>query len=953
MKPHPLPAQILSALVIAGLLIPPGLLHAADAASTPSASIADTTVNGLNGLTSGLASFNTAFGASGLQMQTLAAQLTNTQNQAMMGNAPQNQFDQLGQQLQLAMLEAQNCVQKATRDYSKYHKNHKTAGDVRADKLTSMEPTCKNHGFIADAISVNKERMLDSNKKMACIVNLQNTVGTLAEKAKQPLNQLTNSAGEVYKTHSQIIDVHRKASCKILADVEGVSCDKDGKPTGEPSGNGYKAKLMNLRNLSRDLNMVIDGAMTEKDGKKFGFAQRVDQLQTMRATYGNEWYFTFMRDVESCFNNNPAPCFDNNESMPPAQCVVAIVGNQADQTAGVRARAKTDSAGIANLAKLNYSSAQKINLPANLDIAKPDAFLGFARKRFDETVSSMVSKFGSHNFALKVDKGKLKDAITQGYNACWDQSAEVFRSDLTSKGLRYYGAITQMKKAEGETSAELTQWIKDTQHSMTEFSTAFHKTYQLELPQFSTDCTADKDPYRQLDCLRVFSATLESGIKGTRQSVRLGDGSQFTSFAGETMIPINTLVTGPDGKPTMGTTNAPCAGFDACMTYLDQSRASHDTAASKGEEDRAKFVDTHNTAVRAAFTTLGNQFGQMGQLITMGVKGITDDLAKIGVKASLKTKSVEGEPLVENEKTGMIDMPKNMKAALAAQSSYMEIEDTKDVTTAYNDLAVELNRKASEAAKMKTKCKVDKKDYEAFANLMPKDCSQTKQICGGNRLAVAGIGMEDVFRRGQETIEDTTRSTANSSYNQCKTSANNDARSVTSAEVNRELRRSNPELAKKKKSDRDGEDDLAIEQAREDAIALRRREAEDRVREECNASIYASLDGLAGKGRNDTLRDQNKKLVQSLRDVNDACTAVEAPVRDVTKKSGTDDAFAPLPDRYAETNDTVTEACEAFKSASKNAAAPTGEDPTVVAEDGKSEQTSNPLLFPGSVAPAK
>lgn len=941
--------RILSALVALGLTLPtlPEIARAAEG------DIATNALTGLNTALGGITSFQSAFGNSQAQLQGLVTQLSGTQNAVNGAQQQQGQLDQIAQQLQLAVIGpegAQACIQKATRTYEKYHKNHKKAGDVAADKIPGIEPTCANYGFILDAASVNDERVSDTNKKMACLVKLQNTVSELANKAKQPISQLMNTAGEVYKTHTQIIDSHKKIATKLGNDLDGP----DGK-------GGYRAQVQRLRGLSLELNNVLNAKKGEKEGLKHGLVKQVDELQTMRASMGNDWYYTLMGDVSYCYGNTPQPCFDNNETMPPAQCVAALVGTTGGKTAGERARRKTDMSGLNNLGRINLKNAQEANLPANLDIAKPADFLGFARKRFEATMSSEISTINGHQFAGKVDKNKLKQAVQQGYDNCWEQAVATFNADLKSKGSRYYGRITAMKDAERETANDLKNWIDRVEGDMTQFRTAFHKVYNSELSQFKTDCTADEDPYRSLDCLRVLSATLDSGIKGTRRAVKLGNGSQFVSFAGETVIPMQILSTDPSGKPTIGTTNASCAGFDDCLNYLDRSKSEHESAAGKGEEDRGKFVDQHNTAVRAVFTQLGSQFGQMSQLMTAGINAINGELAGIGVKGTLKTKDIKGEQLVENEKTGMIDMPKDMKAAMAGQTNFSEIDDTKEVSEAIRDLAREIGKKRAEANKMKAKCKIAKADYERFQSLMPKECSDTAAICKGSKITNAGVQMEDLFRRSQVTLEDNEKLNTSREYNQCKAQARSDARSVTAGDIKKagrsiygeNYRRPTPTGTDSTARDlaRDEFNDMKDE-ARDAAIAQRERDAEDRVREECNAIVLSSLDGLAQKARSDVLKSQNTKLVQSLRDLGEACNKVPKPAIGRAPAAGETETESPA-DRYANEDSDVTAACEAYKQAAKDAKPPEGEEETKVTNDGNVTPAVNPFSVPSFTAPAK
>lgn len=953
------PARLLSAILAFALFLP-ALPERAQAAE---GDIATNALTGLNSALGGLNSFQTAFGASSGQLQAMVAQLNGAQTATQGAQQQQGQLDQIAVQLQMAIFDPQNgvqvCLQKATRTYEKYHKNHKKAGDISADKIPGIEPTCSNYGLILDAAAVNDEKVSDANKKMACIVKLQNTVGELANKAKQPVQQLMNSAAEVYKTHTSIIESHKQIATKLGNDLDGP----DGK-------GGYRAQVQRLRALSLELNNVLNAKKSEKEGLKHGLVKQVDELQTMRAALGNDWYYTLMGDVSYCFGNTPQACFDNNETMPPAQCVSAMVGNNGGRTAGERARTKTDMGGLFNVAKINTKNAQEKNLPANIDIAKPGEFLGFARKRFDDTVAAEISTISRHQFAGRVDKAKLKQAIQQGYDACWSQATNRFQADLKSKGSQYYSKITAMKDAERETANDLKNWIDRVEGDMTQFRTSFHKVYNSELAQFKTDCTADEDPYKSLDCLRVLSATLDSGLKGTRRAIKLGNGEQFTSFAGETVIPMQTLTLGADGKPTIGNTNAACSGFDDCLNYLDRSKAEHEGAVQKGETDRKNFVDQHNTAVRSAFSILSNQFGMMSQLITQGINGINTDLANIGVKGTLKTKEIKGEPLTENEKTGMIDMPKDMKAAMAAQSNYSEIEDTKEVSEGIRDLAREIAKKRGEAAKMKSKCRLEAQDYAKLEGLMPKECSDTAAMCGGNRVPQAAVGLEDLFKRGLVNPDDADKNSNTSrEYNQCRSQVMNSSRSVTNAEIQAAARRGGHNIyttvpntstsTSTSTRSRREKNDEEYDMARDEAIAFKQAEAEERARNECSVALLTTVEGLAKKARGskgDVIKNQNEKLATALRDINEACAQAAKDYKAANRRQPAAEPAAgdtEKPELFQNTDDRVTAACDAFKAAAKAGKAPEGEEETKAPTDGKTEPAKNVIEFPTFTAPAK
>src|SRR5258707_809819 len=74
--------------------------------------MASTTMGGVTSALGNVNGFFNAYGNSGLQLQALATQLSVMQQNTAGVQTQQNQFNQIQQQLQLAMVEAQACVQK-------------------------------------------------------------------------------------------------------------------------------------------------------------------------------------------------------------------------------------------------------------------------------------------------------------------------------------------------------------------------------------------------------------------------------------------------------------------------------------------------------------------------------------------------------------------------------------------------------------------------------------------------------------------------------------------------------------------------------------------------------------------------------------------------------------------------------------------------------------------------
>lgn len=926
---HPQSRALSALLLLLAIATPPPSARAEDTASV--GSMATTTMQGLTSALNTLNSGFTAYGASGTQLQALAAQLAGAQQQAQAQQTPQSQFDQIQKQLQAAMLEAQNCVsQVASTNYDKYYakrsaKEKDIVKNLPTDALTGVEATCSTYGVILDAIELKKAQMDAANKKMACLVNMQSKVDQIAEAAKAPFQSLNSAAGEVYKTYSQIIDSHNKIAGKIADDVDGPA-DKDGKRSG-----GYRAALGDLKKTALELNNVLNaraGALkpeggAQDQGLKYGLVKQVENLKQQRLNAGNKWYYTLMEDVEHCYHTEPTSCFDNDVNLPPDQCIGAAIQNEGvgSNSAGKKVRANTDAVGLQRVSLKNYMGAQKINLPSNIDVSDPNQVLAFTQTRFQDTLKGVLASYQNHKFSSSISNDKIVSYVNNAYRACYDKAVATFRSDMNSKGGRYFQDLQNTQDMERETANDIKNWIDRVEGRMSEFRTQFHKVYNSELSQFKSDCTGDEDPYKGLDCLRVLNAQLQSGISGTRVSTKMGGGATYTSMAGETQLPIQTLTLDAQGKPSIGSSNVTCSGFDDCINYLDRARDQHASAAQTSTDDRQKFVDQHNSAVKSSFAIVAAQFAPLTQLLASGAKGVNDDLTSLGIKAQVKTKQVEGEELKENEKTGLYDMPKSMKAALAGQNSYTQLEETKDVTDAFNSMRGDLNKKAGEAQKMKRLCKVDDGDYKAL-KVFPS-CEDAAKACNRDRVAAVAGPMERLFRKSVEKVDENGASrsiTASSDYKSCVSELKADANSSLQDDEKLEEYAQANNLGSIYSKTKDGTV-TTNPQVRAKAVSgLRARNSQSvrqGTRQDCSDYILSALAGQAGNSR-ESLQRQNTDIVQALRGVNDACGELEYD--DEGKISGGADE--------------VTAKCEDYNRLVNAAKAPTGESETGAGLDG-------------------
>lgn len=904
-------------------------------ANAASGDIANNIANGMAAVMSDANGLMGAYGASsaqaGAQFNALSMQLGQAQQMAGGAAAQQSAFNEINSSLGQAAMKADMCVRQANNaSYEKFYakrsaKEKDIIKGLTPDVLASAEPTCHTAPSILDAIAMNKAKLGDAYKKMSCLTSFRNDVNQIADKAKAPFQALSDSAGTVYKTSTAIVDAHTTIAKQLDTQLNGV----EGK-------GGYREQLNILKQMKLQLNDVLNGASGSVGGEggqgglKTGLAKAVEDLQQTRTSAANQMYYQFMSNIEYCFYSKPAACFNNNKNLPPAQCLSAVVSNVSQGGGAQAVRGQNDQQAMSDIAQQNSIESQDLNLPANLDARNPQQFLQFVNKRFQQDVSKKVANYSSHIFSKNIDAGKVSQFVQQRYAACYASAEANFQTDLASKGSRYYAAINSISDQERLVANDLKNWIDRVEGQMTEFRTAFKKVYNSDLAQFKTDCTSSGDPYKDLDCLRVLDAELDSGIRGTRVNVKLSNGS-ISINSGQTTISMQNLQLDASGNPTVGSTSASCSGFDDCINYMDRSLTEHQNAAQKAETDRKNFVEQHNTAVKSAFDVVSKQFAQMGQSLVASVGNINNDLTKLGLKAALKTKDVEGEELTPNENTGIMNMPKSMKAALAGRNTYTEMdEDTvKAVTEEFDAKLADMNKTAIAAAKMNAQCKINKSEYQALGNFV-KQCSNTQALCGGSAMTSTVPNLANIFRKSGEKVDDNNDiKSVMSDYNSCKRDMLNEAKSVGIDEVNAAA------IAKTGKPIDPESTTNAISYAGFEDIARNKKkiQAKQDIHDECDSKIFESLGTLAGAARSDGLAKQNGNILQKLKDISDACGSA---------------TFNPSTGKYDE-NEEVNNACEAFKSEAEHAKAPDDQEPTNADKaNGSSKSSSNPISLPGS-----
>lgn len=869
-------------LILSLLLQNPTILaHAAEGESTATQAMVGIK-NTLETVTSGM----NAIQYSQQQMQAMVNQFAMLQQQMGANGQAVSQFDLVKQQLAQAMAEVNQCVEKAKKNTAKYKK-----AKIPLETLTATEPTCKNYGDMIDSIKKNIDMMHEANSKIGCVRNFQNKINQIAESAKTPFGNLTKSANEVWNTRGQIIDTHQGIVDRLDKELN----DEDA---------GYRKQLSKLKDLEvkmrNALNAGVNSGGKEGSAATSGIGQNLRDLKRYRKQIGNRWYYTMMQDVQECFNSSGVTqC--GGIATNPANCVRNYVGAASGNSPAAKAMASANMGRLATTFKLNMGDIREIDQMAGLDSSQPAGFLAHVDKRFESMVSSVVNNFNKQPFQGSVNKTEISAFVRNEYRKCYENAVTEFKADMESDGMKYKGAQNQIIDRELALNNDIKNLIDETQQSMTAFKTSFNKIYDRDLSQYSANCTGSDSPYDSADCLRKLQITLKGGIEGTTQSIRLDNGSVATYTPSETVLTLQKLSLDAQGKPSLASEATRCVGFDECINVLDRYQSHHQSQADSQTKQREQFVEQHNKSVDTAMTAVAAQFSEVSKLILSATQGITEDLKKAGVNAALSTTQVTGESLTANEKTGIYDMPKDMKAALAGVGSYSEMGDTSEAVSSLNARITELNTKAVEAFKMKGMCAIKKSDYEAVAGRLSCDVDK---ICVGNKAAQSISALEALFRKSQNRASDDSKNEITNEYNSCIKGAKSSGRTsdldeqeVTIDTITDETRRN-----------------AAIER-----LSKRRTSREMDAKEEasgCLNSAMTSLEALSTESR-ESVRDQNNKIMSELRKMADSCP---------------DDP------------DAAAEACEAAKKEAGKASAPEGEGETILGtEGGEDSKFSDPL----------
>lgn len=849
------------------------------------------TTSALLGVKTALETTSSGIGAiqySQQQMQGLVNQFAALRGQtANQGNA-QSQFDLVKQQLSVALAEAGQCVEKAKKDTAKYKK-----ATINPTALNSVEPTCRNYGNVIDSIKKNIDQMQETNTKMGCIRNMQNKINQIADQAKKPFGDLTAAAGQVWNTRKNIIDTHQGIVDRLDKDLN----DEE---------NGYKAKLGKLKELEVKIRNAISAGVSGKEGAS-GIGQRLKDVKRARVAAANSWYYDLMGDVEGCFATDGTQSCAFGTAASPADCIRAYVGSAPSGSAPAKALAKANAGKLDHAFRLNTGIIKRADSMSNIDVSNPNAFLAHVNKRFNEKLAAISTTFNNMSVAGNgVNKNQLRSFVQQKYRDCYSAAVQRFQSDMGSEGGKYKSAVNQVSDMEAGLNNEIRNLIDETQANMNGFRTMFNKVYNRDLSQFAADCTASESPYASADCLRKMQITLKGGIEGTKQSTTLEDGSRPEFTPGPTTMNLQTMALDQQGNPTLQTSQSQCVGFDECMNVLDRYQAHHSDQAESQKKQREAFVEQHNKTVQTAMVGVAAQFTEVSKMLVAATTGINDDLTKAGVNAAITTKQVAGENLEKDETTGIFKMPTSMKAALAGNGTYTEMDDVSEAVSSLNARIGELNKKATAAFKMKGLCAVKKGDFDAIANRLG-NCDAAS-VCKGDKMASMLRPMESLLRKSQGTGSPDDKDNITREYQSCvRSNRTSNTRRSRQSEIEVKVAGAAATTDKEKLR-------AALENQLREELEEKKNEAGN-----CGGDAMGSLEALATDSR-DSVKGTNDKIIAAIRKISDHCS--EDP----------------------QDTDAAASACEEAKQVLRKASPPSNEGETILSDGGGGTTSfSNPL----------
>lgn len=818
-----------------------------------------------------VSSFANGVGVSQQQMQAMVNQM-NMANGTM--SAQQTALTNIQMQIAQAQAEAQQCIDKEKFDAKKYKKFTIPPSSLSEDNIT-----CTSYGRVIDSTNATIAKINQGQKQLACLVNMQNKIKQIADQAKVPFQSLTNAANESWNVRKQIIDMHTKISEKLGTDLED-----------------YGTKLADLKQLSLDLNASINGGEGKAgkgDYQTSGLAKKIDDLKAKRIDKANQWYLTIMNKTQTCFfGDNTRLCEASGAVASPAACIAKKL-NPAGSSGAAADRNGRNTAVLQQIFAANAGKLQSFGNRAALDIKNPEGFYKYTNTQFEKVSEQLSAGVSNGAFVGNVNRAELAAFFKAKLRECYNDTIKNFQSDMAAGGSEGAAAdFNNIVNEERELSADMQNLIQSTTQKMNAFKTVFTKIYNSQLPQFDANCSASEDPYLQLDCVRILSASLKSGLSGTQQTVKLSNGTTYVSNEGLTTLNVQSVTFDKSGKPSMSTSQLQCRGFDDCMVFLQKQKENSDNQVSTQTASRETFVTEHNKNIDTTLGMVATQFTQVGTMLTAAITQLNNDFKLSGLTETVTTSPVAGEELEKDETTGLYKMPKDMKAALAGKGTYTEIDANDKFGTALDNRMLELKKILNKAYEMKGMCTIKDADYQSLANKI--DCSNPEKFC--KYLPSIITPLERLLRKSQDQVNEDEKDTISNSFKSCKDDAKYDRKNsgLSEAEV------------------------LATDDTKREALKIENKEKVEREfienSQECTDQAFQSLaDDLPSR---DNLRPKNDPIVDGIKKLADSC-ATDQKV-DV-------------------------DACRDVKDKIANTKAPTDEGETILETESASKKPTNVL----------
>ena len=782
----------------------------------------------------------------------------------------------------MAFVIMQNCINEKAQKAKAEQKKLKGKADLNAVQITNMEPICSNSLNIRESVK-RLSYELDSlgGQVGSCMGTFNKSIEAAIENVRKPFSQLDQAAKESINLYDKVIENYDSAYNKLNNDLEGEG--------------GYRAQLRDLEKLKLEMNDILNGPV--KDINSGGLARRIDLLKIQRNDSAKKWLGTLMNETVSCFRNDPTLGCRSDGSNPtaPESCILdeltRIDGNQSSRnqpTANALSSAKRRA--FLDVLTIQYGSMRKLFQTASIDAKDSTDFINKASARFATVSNQMTSILASKNFNNMISPAQ-QNALSQFYsekmNQCFQMKMDDFKNEISTEGSgNYRNEIIKIEEAEKNILNDANKMIEVATSQMNSFRTNFTKVFNNDLAQFKSNCSAGKNAYDAVTCLTQIDKILDNGINGINSE-------------GVTVMNIP-VVKMTNGVAQQGTQSFQCIGFKDCLNVMGKARDFNKEQSDSQKQARTSFAQTHNKTVDTAFGAIAQQFVANSQILNQKVAEINNTLSSFGVSKTLDPKTIEGETLNIDDKTGLYTPPKSMKAALANKTGFMELtsENTKDVLESIAERKKEIVRKGARAAQMLAQCEVKASDYKAVMNMLPKckDAKDARSVCRSRGSLIPAI-----------------ESLVNKSLNKLR--EKEDRKDITER------------LDRCSKQDRTSfvQEKAEIETAfygekpsKEQLIEFRTKKIQEQKEDldSCFTPALANLKTLNQNSRNSDLQGNNAKLITKAETLINACSKLD--VNDTT------------------TQEEVISACQDLQSSS-DITLPSGEP-----EEGNSDSISNP-----------